>query len=559
MDVAEAIATSLVSEGVTLAAGIAGQSVWQLMDAIADRREISLMYVRQERVAFDICDGFARSSGKAGVVFTDAGPAAANLMGGLVNSWGDSTPVMFFAGHNNRTEVASKYSKELPFLDLFGPVCKWAAMIDDPSKTSEVLRRGFMHLRTGRPGPVVIGLPLDVSLMDVGNFNYISVGSQRRARSGGDPEALKQAVEMIANAERPYVYVGAGILQSEATDELVRFAELLSLPVSTTLNGKSGMPEDHPLALGIGGFAKALYGSLPATQLGRGADVILTIGCGFKHHATIGRPDDRVKHIQIDVDPTELNRDHMADIAILADAKVVLEQLTETAKSILPKARLKRVDRRYDEIAKLKQQWDEVSAQVLTSDEVPINPFRVTNELIKLVDPAKTILLHDAGSVRGSTSQHYITTNPRGFLGFGVESAMGWSIGAGMGAKKANPEKLVVSIIGEEAFCETALDIETSIRNEAPILVIVKNNRRKFDHDGTQSERLAYHRFHRGISASALAASLGAGSYLVEDPADISENLRAAIEQVQSGTSAVVEVMTNRINTSLHGLWDNGG
>ena len=556
MDVAEAIAASLVDEGVTLAAGMGGQSIGPLMDAVADRMEIALMYVRQERVAFDVCDGFARSSGNPAICFTDAGPAAANLMGGLVNSWGDSVPVMFFAGHNKHTEVASKYSKELPFLDLFGPVSKWAALIDDPSKTSEVLRRGFMHLRTGRPGPVIVGLPVDVSQMDVGNYNYQTVGSQRRARSGGDPAALKEAIELIANAERPYVYTGAGILQSEATDELVRFAELLSLPVGTTLNGKSGMPEDHPLSLGIGGFAKALYGSLPATKLGREADVILTIGCGFKHHATIGRPKDRVRHIQIDVDPTELNRDHLADVAILADAKIVLEQMCDIAESVLPKERLVRTNSRYDEIADLKAKWAEVSAQVLESEEVPINPFRVTNELIKLVDPANTILIHDAGTVRGSTCQHYVSTTPRGFLGFGVESAMGWSIGAAMGAKKANPEKLVVAVIGEEAMCETGLDIETSIRNDAPILVIVKNNRRKFDHDMTESERLAYHRFHRGISPSGLATALGAGSYLVEEPGNIAEKLEAAIQEVQSGHSAVLEVMTNRINTSLHSLWE---
>ena len=557
MNVAEAIAATLVDEGVTLAAGMGGQSIGPLMDAVADCMEISLMYVRQERVAFDVCDGFARSSGRPAICFTDAGPAAANLMGGLVNSWGDSVPVMFFAGHNKATEVASRYSKELPFLDLFGPVSKWAALIDDPVKAAEIMRRGFMHLRTGRPGPVIIGMPVDVSQMDVGNYNYQTVGSQRRARSGGDPEALREAVEMIAGAERPYVYTGAGILQSEATDELVKFAELLSLPVGTTLNGKSGMPEDHPLALGIGGFAKALYGSLPATKMGREADVILTIGCGFKHHATIGRPEDRVKHIQIDVDPTELNRDHMADVAILADARIVLQQMCDVAGEILPKKRLARIDARYDEIAELKGRWAEVSARVLESDEVPINPFRVTNELIKLVDPARTIVIHDAGTVRGSTCQHYLATTPRGFLGFGVESAMGWSIGAAMGAKKANPDKLVIAVIGEEAMCETALDIETSIRNEAPILVIVKNNRRKFDHDMTESERLAYHRFHQGISPSGLAAALGAGAYLAERPDEIAGQLAAAIKEVQGGHTAVFEAMTNRINTSLHGLWDS--
>ena len=247
MKVAEAISHALVAEGVTLAAGIAGQSIGQLLDAMAETNEISLMYARQERVALDICDGFARASGKPAVVFTDAGPAAANLMGGLVNSWANSVPVLFFGGHVDRSQTASKNTKEIPFLDMFGPVSKWAAVIDDPSQVGEILRRAFMHLRTGRPGPVVLGLPFDVSKMDVGNFEYTPVSPRPRVRSGADPEAVNAAIDILGKAERPYVYVGAGVLFSEATAELVRLAELLTLPVATTLNGKSAFPEDHRL------------------------------------------------------------------------------------------------------------------------------------------------------------------------------------------------------------------------------------------------------------------------------------------------------------------------
>src|SRR5215468_6742384 len=180
MKVAQAISRALVSEGVTLAAGIAGQSIWQLLDAMAETDEISLMYARQERVAFDICDGFARASGNPAVVFTDAGPAAANLMGGLVNSWADSVPVLYFAGHVERTRSPSKFTKEIPFLELFSPVSKWAAVIDEPSNAAEILRRAFMHLHTGRPGPVALALPFDVSKMDMGNFDYAPVSARPR-------------------------------------------------------------------------------------------------------------------------------------------------------------------------------------------------------------------------------------------------------------------------------------------------------------------------------------------------------------------------------------------
>jgi acetolactate synthase-1/2/3 large subunit len=555
MKVAQAISRALVSEGVTLAAGIAGQSIWPVIDAIGDCEEISLMYARQERVAFDICDGFARAGGKPAVVFTDAGPAAANLMGGIVNSWGDSVPVLFLAGHNERTKIAAKYTKELPFLDVFGPVSKWSAMVDDPSKVGEVLRRAFMHMRTGRPGPVALGLPVDVCQMEVGNFEYTPVSTSPRVRSGADPDAIERALALIAGAERPYVYVGAGVLFSEATAELVRFAEMLSLPVATTLNGKSAFPENHPLALGIGGFGRASYGSLPATMLAENADVILTVGCGFKQHATIVRPSQRIKHIQVDVDPSEMNRDHVADVAILGDAKVVLRQLCDAA-SRLPAPRQKSVAQRTQQIEELRGRWAKVCQPLLYSEDTPINPFRVTREFMELVDPAQTIVLHDAGTVRGTTSQHYVATQPQSFIGFGVQSAMGWSLGAAMGAKKAHPDKLVTAFIGEEAFGETAMDIETSIRNDAPILIVVKNNRKMPDMDGGKSKKLAVARFKQGVDIGALATALGAKAYRVEKPGEISKTLSAAIATVRGGQTAVVEILTVRINGSLHHLWD---
>lgn len=555
MKVAQAISRALVSEGVTLAAGIAGQSIWPVIDAIGDCEEISLMYARQERVAFDICDGFARAGGKPAVVFTDAGPAAANLMGGIVNSWGNSVPVLFLAGHNERTKIAAKYTKELPFLDVFGPVSKWSAMVDDPSKVGEVLRRAFMHMRTGRPGPVALGLPVDVCQMEVGNFEYTPVSTSPRVRSGADPDAIERALALIAGAERPYVYVGAGVLFSEATAELVRFAEMLSLPVATTLNGKSAFPENHPLALGIGGFGRASYGSLPATMLAENADVILTVGCGFKQHATIVRPSQRIKHIQVDVDPSEMNRDHVADVAILGDAKVVLRQLCDAA-SRLPAPRQKSVAQRTQQIEELRGRWAKVCQPLLYSEDTPINPFRVTREFMELVDPAQTIVLHDAGTVRGTTSQHYVATQPQSFIGFGVQSAMGWSLGAAMGAKKAHPDKLVTAFIGEEAFGETAMDIETSIRNDAPILIVVKNNRKMPDMDGGKSKKLAVARFKQGVDIGALATALGAKAYRVEKPGEISKTLSAAIATVRGGQTAVVEILTVRINGSLHHLWD---
>jgi thiamine pyrophosphate-dependent acetolactate synthase large subunit-like protein len=556
MNVAEAIVNACVAEGVTLAAGLAGTHIGHLLDAISRREEISLIYARQERVALDIADGFARASGTPAIVFTDSGPAAANLMGGLVNSWGDSTPVLFFAGHVDCGTPASRDTKQIPFLEMFGPVSKWSAMIEDPEHVEELLRRAFMHLRSGRPGPVVLGVPHDVSAMEMKPNSYKPVASQPRLRCGADPASIRKAVELIAGAKRPYLYAGAGVLVSEATPELVALAELLTLPCASTLNGKSAFPEHHPLSLGIGGFARARYNTLPAAEIASHADVILAVGCGFKYEATRTRPGNDVKVIQVDIEPSEINRTQLADIALMGDAKIVLGQMADCAKAVLPAARQTPIDARLAEIATLKRRWAEVCAPLLDSADVPINPFRVTKELCALVRAEDTIILHDAGTVRGTIAHHYTATHPRSFIGFGVQSSMGWSLGAAVGAKKAHPDKLVIAVIGEEALHETAVDIETSVRNDAPVLVLVKNNGHTADRMSGKSQRLSRARFHRPVDIQPLAAALGAKVYRIEQPGELVRVLKSAIADVRGGRTTVVEVMTSRANPSLSRLWE---
>ncbi|MFQ5878863.1 MAG: thiamine pyrophosphate-binding protein, partial [Dehalococcoidia bacterium] len=428
MNAAEAITQILVAEGVRVATGLTGGSVGYVADALGTEPQIKLCYARQERVAVDICDGYARVSGKPAVIFADGGAGVANAMGGIVNSYGDSIPLIFLAGAYNRLRVPRRARKELSIPDVFGSVSKWAASIVDPSQIEEVLRRAFVLLRSGRPGPVVLEIPNELQLMEAPSITYRPV--EERFRSGGDPQAIESAVRALADAERPYVYVGAGVLFDEATQELVELADLLTLPVATTLNGKSAFPENHPLSLGIGGFSRATYSTLHATRFAQDADVVLTVGCGFKENATEAPMPTGVRHIQVDIDAFELHKETRADVAILGNAKLVLRQMLDAARALLPASRLQPRTETLDRIERARQQWLAFSEPLLTSDEDPINPFRVTWEVTQLVDPDQAIVLHDAGSVRGSTCQHYIATTPRSFIGFGVESAMGWSLGA---------------------------------------------------------------------------------------------------------------------------------
>lgn len=555
MNVAEAIAEICWAEGVRVVAGIWGQSATEISRALADIPGMKLFYGRQERVLVDICDGFARVSGQPAAMFTDAGPAAANAMGGIVNSWGDSVPVLFFAAHNDRFDFARRGTKELPLVEVFGPVSKWSVVLADASQLEPMMRRAFMMLRAPRSGPVVIGLPDDVSRMSV-TLDYQAVATP--PRSGGSPADIDRAVTMLATSQRPYVYVGAGVLNAGGSAELVALAELLNLPVATTLNGKSAFPENHRLALGIGGFAQASYSTLQAERCAADTDVVLTVGCGFKKHATRKPMQAAARHIQVDADQYELHKETRAELAILGDAKVVLAQMLEAAERLIPPAKRPLRTDYFKQIASWRAQWWELSKPLLTSRERPINPFRVTYEFSRLVDPDKTIVLHDAGGSRGTTCQHYVATVPHSFVGFGVESAMGWSIGAAIGAKAAAPAKLVATFIGDEAFYETAIDLETSILCETPILVILLNNR-----EDTLRKRgnvtLDRARWSGGRNLADLCRALGAHAERVDDPEQVAAILERAIGIVQGGRTAVVEVEIARVRNNIGYLFREGG
>jgi thiamine pyrophosphate-dependent acetolactate synthase large subunit-like protein len=221
--------------------------------------------------------------------------------------------------------------------------------------------------------------------------------------------------------------------------------------------------------------------------------------------------------------------------------------MIDAARASLPASRLEPRKDAIQRIARLRQEWLEFSMPTLTSDEIPINPFRVTWELCQLVDPNQTIVLHDAGSVRGSTCQHYTATVPHSFIGFGVQSAMGWSLGAALGAKLAAPDKLVIAFTGDEAFGETALDLETATASEIPIMMIMINNRAFQDRAAIRKAKI------RPVGDyCALARALGVHAARVEHPQALRGALSEAINHVKTGKSALVEVMTKRVATSLY-------
>lgn len=538
---AEGLVNALKAEGVEFVAGFPGGGMVDVIDALIDVPEITSILTRHERVAVDIADGYARASGKPGVAIVSQGAGGAHAFAGLAQAYSDNSPVLAILGHVPRRSIGNQEVQEIQNLEVFRSVTKWVARINMIQRVPEMMRRAFTCLRSGRPQPVALELPADVGAEEVPDeeLAYLPVGPGWR--SAGDPADVEAAAVALIEAKLPVIYAGAGVLYADGAQELMELAELLQAPVMSTLNSKSVFPEDHPLSLGLGGYPKSRFGTKPALCFAQRADVVLAIGNSFKSMATMRLPrPEGVTLIHVNVDEQEINKNYQADLAILGDAKLVLSQLTEAVKSLEGGKGREKNEELQREIRAVREDWLSEWMPRLTSDEVPINPYRVTWDIMHGVDRRKTILLHDSGYPRPHSCHHYQALFPGGFMGMGGQSAMGWSLGAAMGAKLAHPDKMVVNVMGDGAFGMTGIDLETAVRHAIPILCVVVNNSSLGITAEGQKRR---HMVDLSGDYSRVATGLGALAERVEAPAEIIPALKRARKELDEGRPALLEII----------------
>ena len=546
---ADAIARCLQAEGVRFVAGITSGSTLELTDALLGTGEIHLILTRHERVAADMADGYARASGEPGVCLAVQGPGAAQIFGGLAQSYYDAVPVLALLGQAARLAQGTRSTQEMPLLEIFGPITKWEGRINLPTRVPEFMRRAFHALRNGPTGPAMLEVPVDVAQeeLDDSEFSYRPVTEKVRCRP--DADAVERAADLLLQADAPLLYAGAGVLWSRATNELVELAELLTAPVMSTLSGKSAFPENHPLSLGLGGFPRPGLGTSLAHHFAARTNCLLAIGNTFAAQATGSRPMPRpVALIHSHISIEEINRLYPADVGLVGDARLVLQDLVAALRDRLGGGKRERPEV-IEEVKDQKARWLSAWHSRLTSDEVPLNPFRVTWDFMHTVDRRQTILLHDAGAVRGHAAHHYEAVTPGGFMGMGNQSEMGWTVGAAMGAKLAHPEKLVAYILGDGSFGMTGLDLETAVRHQIPTLGLVYNNRAMGIVMDLQKKGFEerYTMVELGGDYVRVARALGAWAERVEAPDQVRPTLEQAIRATQEGRPAIVEFMTKRL------------
>ena len=503
---------------------------------------------RQERVGVGIADGFARvSNGRPpGVFAMQYGPGAENAYSGIATAYSDSTPVLVLPlGHpRERAGVTPLYSSARSYAS----VTRSVEVVNSAERIPEIMRRAFSQLKVGRLGPVTVEIPADVAVEEV-DESALDYRQVKPTRAGANPRDIDEAAAVLVGAKNPLIHAGQGVLYAEATEELVELAELLQAPVMTTLLGKSAFPEDHSLSIGTGG--PTMPG--PVVHFLTNADVIFGIGTSFtRHPMTTNIPPGKVM-IHATGDPRDINKDYFVDYPIIGDAKLVLGQLIEAVKDRLGATRRPDDGGTAQEIRSVKDGWLREWMPKLTSDEVPITPYRVIWELTQAVDPADAIVTHDSGSPRDQMVPFYRATVPRSYIGWGKSHGLGTGLGLAIGAKLAAPDKLAVHWMGDAAFGMVGLDFETAVRCGLPILAMVSNNSTMAIE--TTSMAMSHGLYGtRDVSGNyaEVAKALGGYAERVEDPAEVGPAIQRGRKATEDGKAALLEFITCAETAASH-------
>ena len=537
MDGVTAIANVLKLEGVDFIGCMPSSPLIEAA-AVAGIRPIVF---RQERTGVHMADGFSRiNNGKrTGIFLMQAGPGAENAFGGVAQAYADSVPILLLpagaARHRQGIEPVFSPTRS------YESITKWAAQINYSDRVPELMRQAFTKLRSGKPGPVLLEIPGDLTSEEISEeqFDYVPPMAMRTA---GDPEAVARAARALLSAQRPVITAGQGVLYAEATDQLVELAEYLQIPVMTTLEGKSAFPENHPLALGIGGSSQT-------GQVHRfltGADTVFAVGASMtKSNFTAPLPPGKTLIHTTNADG-DINKDYKCDYPVVGDSKLVLGQVLEEIRRQSGGQARPANQELIDEIQASRQEWLDQWLPRLTSDEVPLNPYRVIWEIMHTVDLNNTIVTHESGSPREQVSPFWEARAPRSFIGWGKSTQLGYSLGLAMGAKLAAPQKLVINFMGDTAFGMVGLDVETAVRERIPITTVVLNNNTMAIYpDSRMPTAVArYNTKYMGGNFSDMARSMGAWAERITDPDQIAPAMRRAQERNEAGEFALLEYVT---------------
>lgn len=469
---AQAIIASLEAEGVDTIFGYPGGQAIKIYDALYDSKQIHHVLARHEQGATHMADGYARATGKVGVVLVTSGPGATNTVTGIATAYMDSIPMVVITGQVTRGVIGTDSFQESDIVGITMPVVKHSFLLQSTDDLTRTFREAFYIASTGRPGPVLIDIPSDLSGAEM-VFHYpdsVSLPSYKPTYRG-NARQVKQAAELIQKAERPLLYAGGGIVTSHACAELTELAERMQIPVVTTLMGKGAMRCSNPLNLGPVGMHGSKYANMAVTE----CDLLIAVGARFSDRVT-GKVSEFAPHakvIHIDIDPAEIGKIINPVVPIVGDAKGVLAAINER----LAKVDAQPIDRAWvDDVFSWRERWP-----FYTSDfsDYPnaIAPEVVLHKLSQKLDPEASIVTTEVGQHQMWAHQNIHREHARTFISSGGLGTMGFGFPAAIGAKIGCPESEVVCVAGDGSFQMNSQEMATAKINDVPVKVLIIDNR----------------------------------------------------------------------------------
>ncbi|MDE0143269.1 MAG: thiamine pyrophosphate-requiring protein [Caldilineaceae bacterium] len=543
----EAVASILKAEGVEWLACYPSNP---LIEAAA-QVGIRPINFRHERGAVMAADGYSRTSGRQrfGVVAVQSQAGAENAMGGIAQAYADNVPILVLPGGVQLDQLAVRpnFSASRNYQGLV----KRVEAIYRPDQVAAVMRRAFHALRNGPPGPVVVEMLTDVCDQEVPEsaLDYRPPPMMRQVPAAAD---IDESVKRLLQAEKPVIWAGGGVLLAGASAALQELAELTGIPVFCTMPGKSAFDERHPLCLGAGSRAT----TLPAHRWLQECDLLLAIGTSLTRgpYCQIILPGKVI--IQNTIDPDDINKDESVDIGLVGDARLTLEAMVESVKRRVGKDRSERSRQTAAEIAACRKPWQDEWTPLLTSDEEPLNTYRVIHDIDRTLDWENSIVTHDAGAPRDSIVPFYTATVPNSYIGWGKTTHLGFGLPLMIGAKLAHPDKFCLNLMGDGAFGKSGLDLETAVRSRAAITTVLLNNggMATYPPGNFSTAREQFGVSHMVGDYAKIAEGLGAVGITVKRTTEMVPALHQAQKLNAEGQTVLIDVHSNL--ESRRSRWD---
>jgi acetolactate synthase-1/2/3 large subunit len=469
MNAWEAVVHALRAEKIKFIFGLPGGDAFY--DALGDAPEIKPILVREESSGPFMAMGYARLTGRPGVCYASAGPGVANLLPGIMEAQSACLPVVAIGGASNSENAGMGAFQEADQISLMKPLTKWCERVTTPERIPWVMRRAFFLSMNGKPGPVYVEVPKDIGLRQAEFPEYILV--KNPLRFSGDPQAIEEAAALLAKAEKPLMIAGGGAINARAFKEIEELAEILNVPVMTTPCGRGIIPEDHPLALGLVG----IYFSELGQEVYGESDLLVTVGSRNEDFQSGQQKffPPRAKYVQVDIDPFEIGRNWIPDVAIVGDARLVLRDL-------IIQVRDRSKGRKFGEaraaaLQKAKEKNEARVEEDCLDESIPLKTRRIIRELNQVFGK-DTILVNENGSqdLWSYSFPYYKVLDANSCIPPGEQTCMGMGVAAAIGAKLAMPDKKVICTTGDGAFQMFMKELPTAVQYGAAVTYVVLNN-----------------------------------------------------------------------------------